>query len=142
MATIPKALHEHINTAFPAHVCLVATVLPNGFAQVTPRGSTMVLDDQHLALWERGKGSTNANLANGTKVTVFLRKPALRESGLLPKGGIARFYGTAEIFKSGPVYEEIWARLVQPEKDRDPEKKGFGVRIKVERAEDLDGQPL
>jgi hypothetical protein len=142
MATIPKALHEHINTAFPAHVCLVATVLPNGFAQVTPRGSTMVLDDQHLALWERGKGSTNANLANGTKVTVFLRKPALRESGLLPKGGIARFYGSAEIHKSGPVYEEIWARLVQPEKDRDPEKIGFGVRIKVERAEDLDGQPL
>ena len=142
MATIPTALHEHINTAFPAHVCLVATVLSNGFAQVTPRGSTMVLDDQHLALWERGKGSTNANLANGTKVTVFLRKPALRESGLLPKGGIARFYGTAEIHKSGPVYEEIWARLVQPEKDRDPEKKGFGVRIKVERAEDLDGQPL
>jgi len=142
VATIPKALHEHINTAFPAHVCLVATVLPNGFAQVTPRGSTMVLDDQHLALWERGKGSTNANLANGTKVTVFLRKPALRESGLLPKGGIARFYGIAEIHKSGPVYEEIWTRLVQPEKDRDPEKKGFGVRIKVERAEDLDGQPL
>ena len=142
MATIPKALHEHINTAFPAHVCLVATVLPNGFAQVTPRGSTMVFDDQHLALWERGKGSTNANLANGTKVTVFLRKPALRESGLLPKGGIARFYGTAEIHKSGPVYEEIWARLVPPEKDRDPEKRGFGVRIKVERAEDLDGQPL
>lgn len=142
MATIPKALHEHVNTAFPAHVCLVATVLPNGFAQVTPRGSTMVLDDQHLALWERGKGSTNANLANGTKVTVFLRKPALRESGLLPKGGIARFYGIAEIHKSGPVYEEIWTRLVQPEKDRDPEKKGFGVRIKVERAEDLDGQPL
>jgi hypothetical protein len=142
VAAIPKALHEHINTAFPAHVCLVATVLPNGFAQVTPRGSTMVLDDQHLALWERGKGSTNANLANGTKVTVFLRKPALRESGLLPKGGIARFYGIAEIHTSGPVYEEIWARLVQPEKDRDPEKKGFGVRIKVERAEDLDGQPL
>jgi hypothetical protein len=142
VATIPKALHEHINTAFPAHVCLVATVLPNGFAQVTPRGSTMVLDDEHLALWERGKGSTNANLANGTKVTVFLRKPALRESGLLPKGGIARFYGIAEIHKSGPVYEEIWTRLVQPEKDRDPEKKGFGVRIKVERAEDLDGQPL
>jgi len=142
VATIPKALHEHINTAFPAHVCLVATVLPNGFAQVTPRGSTMVLDDQHLALWERGKGSTNANLANGTKVTVFLRKPALRESGLLPKGGIARFYGIAEIHKSGPVYEEIWTRLVQPEKDRDPEKKGFGVRIRVERAEDLDGQPL
>jgi hypothetical protein len=142
VATIPKALHEHINTAFPAHVCLVATVLPNGFAQVTPRGSTMVFDDDHLALWERGKGSVNANLKDGTKVTVFLRKPPLRESGLLPKGGIARLYGTAKVHKSGPVYDEIWKRLIQPEKDRDPEKKGYGVLIKIDRAEDLDGAPL
>ncbi|HEU5323806.1 MAG TPA: pyridoxamine 5'-phosphate oxidase family protein [Methylomirabilota bacterium] len=139
---IPRVLHEHIDSAFPAHVCLVATVLPNGYAQVTPRGSTMVYDDEHLALWERGKGSTNANLADGTKVTVFLRKPQLREAGILPKGGIARFYGTARIHRSGPVYEEIWRRLVQPEKDRDPGRKGFGVLIEVERAEDLDGAPL
>jgi hypothetical protein len=31
---------------------------------------------------------------------------------------------------------------VQPEKDRDPEKKGFAVLIKIERAEDLNGAPL
>jgi hypothetical protein len=122
VAIIPKALHEHINSAFPANVCLIASVLPNGFAQVSPRGSAMVYDDDHLALWERGKGSVNASLTDGTKVTVFLRKIALRESGLLPKGGIARFYGTAKIYGSGPVYEEIWKRLVQPEKDRDPHR--------------------
>lgn len=142
MAKIPKVLHEHINTAFPANVCLVGTVLPNGFAQVSPRGSTMVFDDEHLALWERGKGSTSENLRDGSKVTVFLRKPPLRESGLLPKGGIARFYGTARIHKSGSAYDEVWRRLVQPEKDRDPEKKGYAVLIQVERAEDLDGQRL
>jgi predicted pyridoxine 5'-phosphate oxidase superfamily flavin-nucleotide-binding protein len=142
VSVIPRALHEHINTAFPAHVCLVATVLPDGFVQVTPRGSTMVVDDEHLGLWERGQGSTSANLANGTKVTVFFRKPQLRESGLLPKGGIARFYGTAEIHRSGRVYEEVWKRLVQPEKDRDPDKKGFAVLIRVQRAEDLGGKPL
>jgi hypothetical protein len=102
----------------------------------------MVFDDAHIALWERGKGSTNANLRDGTKVTVFLRKPALRESGLLPKGGIARLYGTATIHRSGPAYEEVWQRLVQPEKDRDPEKKGYAVLINVERAEDLDGKAL
>jgi hypothetical protein len=142
MAVIPRVLHEHINTAFPANVCLVATVLPNGFAQVSPRGSTMVFDDEHLALWERGKGSTNAALKDGTKVTVFLRKPQLREAGVLPKGGIARFYGTAKIHRSGPVYDEVWTRLVQPEKDRDPDKKGYAVLIDVDRAEDLDGRPL
>ena len=142
MTTIPKVLHEHINTAFPANMCLVGTVLPSGFAQVSPRGSTMVYDDEHLALWERGKGSTNATLRDGTKVTMFFRKPQLRESGVLPKGGIARFYGTAQIQRSGAAYEEIWRRLVQPEKDRDPDKKGYAVLIRVERAEDLDGQPL
>jgi hypothetical protein len=139
---IPKVLHEHIDTAFPAHVCLVGVVQPNGYAQISPRGSTMVYDDQHLALWERGKGSTNKLLHDGTKVTVFLRKPALREAGILPKGGVARFYGSAKIQKSGEAYDKVWQKLVQPEKDRDPEKKGYAVLIKVERAEDLDGQPL
>ena len=96
----------------------------------------MVFDDDHFALWERGRGSTNASLADGTKVTIFFRNPSLREAGLLPRGGIARFYGTAQIYKSGPIYEEIWKRLIEPE------KKGFGVLINVERAEDLGGTPL
>ena len=142
MAKIPKVLHEHIDTAFPANVCLLGSVLPNGFAQVTPRGGTMVYDDEHIALWERGKGTTNENLHDGTKVTVFFRKPALRESGMLPKGGIARFYGTAKVVKSGEAYDRVWQKLVQPEKDRDPQKAGYAVLVRVERAEDLDGQPL
>lgn len=142
MATIPKTLQPHINTAFPDNVCLVGTALPNGYAQITPRGSTMVFDDDHIALWERGKGSTTGNLHDGSKVTVYFRKPQLRADGVLPKGGIARFYGTAKVVKSGAAYDEVWRRLVQPEKDRDPDKKGFAVLIKVERAEDLDGAAL
>ncbi len=142
MATIPKTLHPHINTAFPDNVCLVGSVLPNGFAQVTPRGGLMVFDDTHLASWERGKGATAANLTDGSKLTVYFRKPQLRADGVLPKGGIARFYGTAHIHRSGPAYEEVWRRLVQPEKDRDPDKKGFAVLIAVERAEDLESLPL
>jgi hypothetical protein len=142
VATIPKTLQPHINTAFPDNVCLVGTALPSGYAQITPRGSTMVFDDDHIALWERGKGSTTASLHDGSKVTVYFRKPQLRADGVLPKGGIARFYGTAQVVKSGPAYEQVWSKLVQPEKDRDPDKKGFAVLIKVERAEDLDGAPL
>jgi hypothetical protein len=118
------------------------SVQPDGYAQISPRGSTMVLDDDHLALWERGKGSTTAAIKDGTKLTVYFRKPQLRADGILPKGGIARFYGTARVVKSGPQYDEVWRLLVQPEKDRDPERKGFAVLITVERAEDLDGAPL
>jgi hypothetical protein len=142
MAKIPKVLHEHINTAFPANVCLLGSVLPNGFAQITPRGGTMVYDDEHVGLWERGSGSSAAAMKDGSKLTVYFRKPSLREEGVLPRGGIARFYGTATIYRSGPVYEEVWRRLVQPEKDRDPEKKGYAVLIKVERSEDLAGEAL
>ena len=142
MARIPAVLHEHINTAFPDNVTLVGTALPDGYAQITPRGGTMVYDDEHLALWERGKGSTADNFADGTKVTIYFRKPQLRADGILPKGGIARFYGTAKVYRSGPEYEEVWTRLIQPEKDRDPDKKGFAVLIAVERAEELDGTKL
>ena len=41
MAKIPHVLWEPINTAFPAHVCLIGMTLPHGFAQVTPKGSAM-----------------------------------------------------------------------------------------------------
>ena len=36
----------------------------------------------------------------------------------------------------------FWERLIQPEKNNDPDKKGYGVLIRVERAEDLAGNPL
>ena len=142
MAKIPKSLQEHIDTAFPANVCLLGSVLPNGFAQVTPRGGTMIYDDEHIGLWERGSGSSAEAMSDGSKLTIYFRKPSLREEGLLPRGGIARFYGTAKIYKSGPVYDEVWRRLVQPEKDRDPDKKGWAVSVKIDRAEDLTGKPL
>ena len=142
MAKIPQPLHEHIDTAYPANVCLIGTVLPNGFAQITPRGSVMVYDDEHIALWERGKGTTAGSLVDGTAVTLFIRKPALRDAGILPKGGILRLYGRAKLHKSGPVYEEVWKRLIEPEKKNDPDKKGYAVLLAIERAKDLAGQPL
>ena len=142
MSKIPRFLNEHIDPAYPDYTCQMATVLPNGYAQITLRGSVMVFDQDHLATWERGRGSTSDNLSDGAKVTIFFRKIPLREEGLLPMAGVARFYGTAESHKSGPIYDEVWERLVQAEKDRDPDKKGYAVLINVERAEDFGGNPL
>ena len=142
MAKIPQALWEPINTAFPANVCLISMTLPNGFAQVTPKGSAMVWDGDTLAYWDRGSGTTHEHVKDGTKVTVYFRNPALRESGVLPLGGIARFYGTATLHDAGPIRDEVWNRMVEPEKERDPDKQGRAVLIQVERAEDLRGNPL
>src|SRR5260370_7045280 len=72
MAKIPKILQTHIDTAFPANVCLVGSVLSNGFAQVSPRGSTMVFDDTHIGLWEPRKRSTPANPVAATPFTPSL----------------------------------------------------------------------
>ncbi len=142
MAKIPDRLHSHINGAYPANTVLVGSVLPDGFAQFTPRGSVFVFDDEHFAMWERGKGSTNENLKDGSKLTVFYRNMALRENGVLPKGGIARFYGSARLIKEGPLREQIYNGMVAPERERDSDMKGFGVLIKVERAEHIDGTSL
>jgi hypothetical protein len=141
VAIIPKVLHEHINTAVPDYVCLVGTVLRNGYAQITVRGSVFVYDDEHIGMWERGRGSTADHIEDGTKVTVFFRKRPLRDT-ILPKSGVARFYGVAKVYKSGPVREEIYSRIVEGEQKADPEKKGFGVLVKIERAEDFGGAPL
>ena len=143
MAKIPQKLHEPINKAFPVNVLLVGTTQPDGYAQISPRGSVMVYDAEHFAMWERGKGSTTAQMKDGTKVTLFYRNSEFRgPGGLLPKGGIARFYGTASVHKSGAVYDKSWEHLIPAEKERDPDKQGFAVLVKVERAEDLDGDPL
>ena len=142
MASIPKKVQPHIDSAFPAHVCLVGSVLPDGYAQVSPRGSVQVYDDTHISLWERGRGSTTGNTENGTKLTVYYSNYDLMQSGVLPIAGIARLYGVAEIHKSGPIYDKVWERLIQPEKDRDPEKKGWALLIKIEKAEDLLGNPI
>jgi hypothetical protein len=147
MAIVPPLIREHV--AIPivdgkmsfADVGLVASVLPSGYAQVTPRGSLMAYDERHLALWERGRGSTNAELKDGTRLTVFLRRSALRQAGI-SSSGVVRFYGVASLHKSGTVYDEIWRRLIDAEKQQDPEKKGFGVLIAIERIEDLAGRAL
>ncbi len=142
MGTIPKLLQPHINAAFPEHVCLIGSVVEGGYAQISPRGSTQVYDDGHISLWERGRGSTTSHMKDGTKVTIYFANMVLKESGLLPYGGIARLYGTASVHKSGEVTDKVWDRLIEPEKKWDPERKGWAVLIKIERVEDLLGGPL
>ena len=140
MGTIPKKVQELIKTAFPMNVCLVGSVLPSGYAQVSPRGSVWPFDDNRIMLWERGRGSTHDHMKDGERLTIYYQNFGKRD--VLPIGGIARLYGTAKVFKSGPVYEQVWEKLIAPEKERDPEKKGYAVLISIDRTEDLLGQTI
>jgi uncharacterized protein len=142
MGLIPKSLQPFINSAYPDYTILVASVLADGYAQVTPRGSVFVYDDDHFAMWERGIGSTNQNLRDGTRLTFLYRNMDLREQGVLPRGGIARFYGEAKLYRDGPVREAVYNGMIAHEQARDPQKQGFAVLVRIERAEHIDGKPL
>jgi hypothetical protein len=144
VAKIPKKLQSQIDNAYENEyeVPMIGIALPDGYVNITPRGSTQVYDDDHFSFWIRGRGTTDQLLKDGGKLSVFFRKLQLRTDGVLPIGGIARFFGTVSVHKSGSVYDKVWERLIPGEKKWDPDKKGFAVLLKVERAEDLFGNPL
>jgi hypothetical protein len=142
MAKIPTHLQAYIDDAFPKNVILVGTVLDDGYAQVSPRGSVLVWDDETLAFWDRGRGLTHDTVQNGTKLTFYFRNTDLRDDGTLPKGGIARFYGAAELHLDGAVRDGVYDKMKPPERDRDPDKAGSAVLVKIARSEDLSGDPL
>jgi hypothetical protein len=146
MSLIPEVLNRHLLEAYPDNVCYVSIGQSDGYTQVSPRGSIHVYDQDTLAYWDRGAGTTFDTVRNGTKVTVFFRNAALGArggSGLLPAGGAARFYGIAEIHaEDGEVREKVWNGMIEVERERDPEKKGRAVLLRLERAEQLNRKPL
>lgn len=145
MGKIPELLNQHILDAYPDHVCLVATHQSDGYCQVSPRGSVHVYDQNTIAYWDRGAGSTYDAVETGTRVTVFFRNGNIGGSGkgLLPAGGVARFYGIAEVHpEDGEIRERVWNGMIAHERGRDPEKKGRAVLVRLEKAEQLDHRPL
>jgi general stress protein 26 len=141
MAKIPHELHEHINAALFPNTPMLGTVDADGYPRVSLRGSTCVYDGETIAFWERSSGGVKQSIRDGAKICVFFQKPELRDS-LLPIAGVARFFGTAKVHRDGPVREQVWNMILPAERDKDKEKQGFAVLVRVERAEDLRGQPL
>jgi len=120
--------------------CLVATQGPNG-PNISPKGSMVVFDDGHLAYWERSKKQALENLSHDKRVCVMYANFKAQRDGVL-ESGFLRFYGTAELYESGPVREAIFQRLTKREQEHDGADKGIGVLIKIERAADVRGKPL
>jgi hypothetical protein len=115
---------DAVNNAFyNQQVCVIAT--SNGDEpDVALKGSFMVWDAEHLAYWERGLNETLAAIRANPQVAVLVR----------PKGAPPmRFYGAAQVIEDPEQREAIYQRVIPEEQGRDPEKKGFGVLIRVDR---------
>jgi predicted pyridoxine 5'-phosphate oxidase superfamily flavin-nucleotide-binding protein len=123
---------DAINNALEeSSYCVVATCGPDG-PDVGYKGSMQVFDRDHLSYWERTRGQHLANLRSDPRVAVMYFN---RE-----RGKYLRMYGRAELHEEGPVRDEIMARSPEPELARDPERKGIGVLIRVDRLEEAFGR--
>ena len=112
----------------------IATVSPDGEPQISMRGSVMVFDRETLAYWERGWRASAANVQADSKVVFFYRSPEERIN--------LRFYGTATMYRSGAIRDNVMARTVQGELDRDPERTGAAVLVRLYRINQLNGEVL
>ena len=120
------------------HVCLLGTAGENG-PNISPKGSMMLFDDQHLAYWERSRKQALANLRHDRRVVVSNMK-AQRDHVL--ESGILRFYGEAELHESGPIHDAIFARLNERESTHDGADAGVGVLIRIDQALDVRGKAI
>jgi hypothetical protein len=50
-----------------------------------------------------------------------------------------RFYGRATIYKTGPVREKIMSQTCQAELDKDPERKGYGTLVRIDKIRGYSG---
>lgn len=121
-------------------VCLLGTVGKDG-PNISPKGSLIVFDDEHLAYWERSKRKALENLGHDPRVVVvYSNMKAAREGKI--QSACLRFYGRATVHAEGPMKDAIFARLLEREQKHDGADQGVGVLIKIERAQDIRGRPL
>ena len=75
----------------------VATVTPDGRPNLSPKGTTMVWDDEHLMFADIVSPGTVANLAGNPNVEINVVDPIVRKG--------YRFRGTAIVHTGGEQYE-------------------------------------
>src|SRR5437762_7820366 len=77
----------------------VATVCPDGTPNLSPKGTTTVVDDDHLVFVDLRSPATVANLRANPAVEVNVVDPIVRKG--------YRFKGTAEVVVDGPRFDEL-----------------------------------
>ena len=79
----------------------VATVCPDGTPNLSPKGTTVVWDADHLVFANIRSPGTLANLRQNPNVEVNVVDPFVRKG--------YRFKGVASVLESGPLYDKVIA---------------------------------
>ena len=138
---ISQTVRDFIRSAWEDGApCLVATQGPDG-PNISPKGSMVVFDDDHLAYWERSKKQALANVGHDKRVCIMYANFAAQRAGTM-ESGFLRFYGTVELHESGPIHDAIFKLLLPREQTHVGADTGIGVLVKIDRAADVRGKPL
>ncbi len=135
MIKFTDEMKEKINRAFTdKKYCIWATVSKEGIPSISFRGSTYVWNDEHLAFWERSRQSGCDHIEENPNVVMLYVDFTARVGW--------RFYGRATLFKEGEMRQRIMDRTIKDELDKDPERKGYGVLIQVDKIRRYSGDAL
>ena len=135
MIKLIDQMQELINNALAnGSPCVLATAAPDGEPDIGFKGSMMVFDDESLAYWERTKRQHLKNITANPKVVVLFRDAKSKAAW--------RFHGAAEVHDAGPIRDQVMARTVAAELEKDPDRKGAAVVIKLDRVTNMAGQVL
>jgi predicted pyridoxine 5'-phosphate oxidase superfamily flavin-nucleotide-binding protein len=112
----------------------IATATPDGIPSIAPKGSTRVLDEEHIVFAESAGKRTLDNIKHNPKVAVIVCDSTQMKC--------LRFSGSAELVTEGPLYDEGKDRMakmgvpaphamvkVKVEEIYDCGAPGFGKRI-------------
>jgi len=119
---------------------ILATCGPDG-PNMGPKGSMIVYDDEHLAYWERTRGTLLDHLRREPRICVLYANFKAQRDKVLD-AGFLRFFGVAELHESGPIHDKIFGMLLPREQTHAGADKGIGVLIKITKATDLRGKPI
>ena len=138
---LPDKIKSLILSAWDdGYPCLVASTGRDG-PNITPKGSMIVYDDEHLAWWERSKRAVLDNLGHDKRVCIMYANFKAQRDGLL-ESGFLRFFGSVELHESGAVREAIFKKLLPREQTHAGADAGIGVLVKIDKAIDIRGKPI
>lgn len=89
---------EEMKAMVKGQQAFVATATPDGIPSVAPKGSTRILDEDHIIFAESAGKRTFENIKMNPKVAIII--------GDISKMQCLRFSGSAEIITSGPLFEK------------------------------------
>ena len=125
---INDEIRELVNNALMGgYPMLIATVNADGQPRLSFRGSLAVYSNNQLGFWARNhEGETMEAIVGNPNVAMMLRKPDTR--------AMLQFTGRARVV-DGAERDKVYDSAPEFERRADPEKKGVGVVVDLDRIE-------